>query len=94
MSGRGDDRWDRYDPEPPVVGRAVLGQSSPVPGLQVGPFYPPTGPSIPVGLPLTVTPPKGCICPPRSEETCRRSDCGRRDPDKAVERARGGRDGQ
>jgi len=24
-------------------------------------------------------PPKGCICPPGSEETCRRFDCGRRD---------------
>jgi hypothetical protein len=23
---------------------------------------------------------RGCICPPGSEQTCRRSDCGRRDP--------------
>jgi hypothetical protein len=26
------------------------------------------------------TPPKGCICPPGSEQTCLRHDCGRKDP--------------
>jgi len=33
-----------------------------------------------VTAPAQVTPPpKGCICPPGAEETCKRSDCGRRD---------------
>lgn len=31
----------------------------------------------PVGTILL--PPKGCICPPGSEATCKRSDCGRKD---------------
>lgn len=30
--------------------------------------------------PQITFPSKGCICPPGSEETCKRSDCGRRDP--------------
>lgn len=28
--------------------------------------------------------PKGCICPPGAEETCKRSDCGRHEPRPAL----------
>lgn len=32
-----------------------------------------------------ITPiPKGCICPPTAEQTCKRSDCGRKDVDVSV----------
>ena len=34
--------------------------------------------SVAQGLPLG--PPKGCICPPTSEQTCQRWDCGRKSP--------------
>lgn len=34
-------------------------------------------PSPPMGSAVTL--PKGCICPPASEKTCQRKDCGRRD---------------
>jgi hypothetical protein len=30
-------------------------------------------------VPLIASPPKGCVCPPGSEATCQRSDCGRKD---------------
>ena len=29
----------------------------------------------------TIPEPKGCICPPGSEKTCQRKDCGRKEPE-------------
>ncbi len=33
-----------------------------------------------VTYPQWTPPPKGCVCPPTSEQTCQRKDCGRKDP--------------
>jgi hypothetical protein len=30
-------------------------------------------------VPISAPAPKGCVCPPGSEATCQRSDCGRKD---------------
>jgi hypothetical protein len=35
-------------------------------------------------------PPRGCICPPTSENTCKRWDCGRRNPGAATFASAGG----
>lgn len=34
--------------------------------------------------PAAPPPPKGCICPPTSEQTCQRWDCGRKSPNLKV----------
>lgn len=43
----------------------------------------------PNGAPLwqTTPVPKGCICPPGSEKTCQRRDCGRKDVPSVSDRS-------
>jgi hypothetical protein len=48
------------------------------------PYAPNYRPEVPIGAPSFPYPsippiPKGCICPPGSETTCQRKDCGRKD---------------